>query len=223
VEYSRIGELLQPFLVTPLPFSGSTAHPLTVRQLACISTYIDLLLRWNARINLTAVRDPEKVVTRHFGESLCAARAMAATRSSAPARLADVGSGSGFPGLAIKIFVPEFLVTLIESNHKKATFLREVIRALDLTGVDVFPKRAEDFPPASADVVTLRAVERFDSILPVAAGLVAPGGTLLLLIGRDQQARAAAHPQFAWRQGWILPGSSNRVLLVGNRAPEPKE
>ena len=222
MEHSRIAELLQPFLVAPLPFSGTAAPiPLTSRELSRISIYIDILLRWNSRMNLTAVRDPDNVVTRHFGESLFAARALAATLSAAPARLADVGSGAGFPGLAIKIFLPALHVTLIESTHKKATFLREVIRALDLSAVEVFPKRAEDFPPGSVNVVSLRAVESFDSVLPVAARLLAPGGSLLLLIGRDQQTRAAALPQFAWQPGCALPGSSNRVVLIGTKGEEP--
>src|SRR5262249_31150539 len=97
--------------------------------------------------------------------------------------LIDIGSGAGFPGLAIKIWVPELHVTLIESNQKKATFLREVCRTLTLTNVDVFDSRAEDFRGACADIVTMRAVERFDLILPIAASLVAPGGRLALLIG----------------------------------------
>src|SRR5207245_475143 len=201
MQSDRIAELLQPFLPVPLVES----------QLQAISTYIDILLRWNARINLTAVRQPEEIVTRHFDEALFAARHLfpEAEPPNAPARqsilrppqpsaafepsgeknstrLVDVGSGAGFPGLPIKIWMPHLHVTLIESNHKKATFLREVIRALGLTEIDVFAGRAEDFPAASADPVTLRAVERFESVLPTAARLVAPGGRLLLMIGRDQ-------------------------------------
>jgi 16S rRNA (guanine527-N7)-methyltransferase len=214
VETHRIAELLKPFLEPALPSSAATSPD--ERQLSHISTYIDVLLRWNARINLTAIRDAESIVTRHFGESLFAAR----VASSMPARsLADVGSGAGFPGLPMKIWIPELHVALIESNNKKATFLREVIRVLGLTEIDVFAKRAEDFPAASADIVTLRAVERFESVLPVAANLVAPGGHLLLLIGQDQVSRAAV-PNFTWAQPIPIPGSSNRVVLPGTRYRE---
>ena len=171
MDTSRIAELLQPFLGT------ADDQRLTTNDLQHISTYIDLLLRWNARINLTAIREPEEIVTRHFGESLFAARylfparpsvaADAPTRpdeqTSDPIRLIDVGSGAGFPGLPIKIWGPDIDLTLIESNQKKATFLREISRQLTLTGINVFAGRAEDFPDSSANVVTLRAVERFES------------------------------------------------------------
>ena len=146
------------------------------------------MLQWNARINLTAVRQPEEIVTRHFGESLFAARHLLAragtglrpvqadcsSAAESPAlRVIDIGSGAGFPGLPLRIWAPHVRLTLIESNHKKATFLREVIRSLILTNVDVFAGRAESYP-AQAEVVTLRAVERFDAALRIASRLVAP-------------------------------------------------
>src|SRR5713226_4203714 len=262
----RIAALLQPFLaapasslegsvipsevegpaVLPFPASNSAARESTVlslSQLQYISTYIDILIRWNARINLTAVRQPEEIVTRHFGESLFAARhlfprppanipdtKMEREFVSAPqarptpgAAIADpnlptaidIGSGAGFPGLPLKIWASEIRLSLIESNHKKVTFLREVIRSLTLTDVNVFSGRAGDFATAdfprhhpSADVVTLRAVERFESALPVAAGLVTTGGRLALLIGQAQipQAMKGA-PTFDWQSPTLIPGS----------------
>ena len=208
---------------------------LTPSQLQNILTYIDLLLRWNARINLTAIRDPEEIVTRHFGESLFAARCLfpkaAPQRVPHPARLSqggiahdeqlrthdliDLGSGAGFPGLPMKIWAPHVRLTLIESNQKKATFLREAIRALTLTDINVFSARAEDFPERAA-VVTLRAVERFEAVLPIAAGLVAPGGSLALLIGRSQADRALQLlPSFRWSDPIPVPLSASRILLTG--------
>jgi len=217
VETGRISELLQLFLV----------QKLSEMQLGHISTYIDILGRWNQRMNLTAVRDPEAMVTRHFGESLFAAQHLFPVTDGTgpgplskqlPAHVADVGSGAGFPGVPIKIWTPEVRLTLIESNQKKASFLREVVRQLGLAGVDVFTDRAESFPPGSAEVVTLRAVERFDSILPVAAALVAQGGRLAMLIGEDQVARAkAALPDFAFGENISVPLSRARVLEVGTR------
>ncbi len=197
---------------------------LSLVQLQSISTYIDLLLRWNARINLTSIREPEQIVTRHFGESLFAARALFPTTGrvvagDSPAHLIDIGSGAGFPGLPIKIWAPDIRLTLIESNQKKATFLREVIRAIRFTNVDVLAGRAEDFPaPQSCEplTVTLRAVERFRRILPVAASLVPPHGRLGLLIG-DSQVPAAHElvPAFTWSPPVKIPLSSARVLLIG--------
>jgi 16S rRNA (guanine527-N7)-methyltransferase len=210
MDKARIAELLRPFLTWPL----------SERQLGDISTYIDILLRWNQRINLTAVRQPEEIVTRHFGESLFAAQHLFPANGHArmAGRGVDVGSGAGFPGLPIKIWAPEIGLTLIESNHKKATFLKEVVRTLGLEGVEVFTGRAETFPTASADVVTLRAVERFDSVLPTATGLVKPRGRLALLIGISQveQARAIA-TQVEWQSSIPVPQANYRVLLSGGR------
>ena len=247
----RIGELLQPFLAaaspatalpggpSPAASAGQATAVLSAGQLQTISTYIDILIRWNARINLTAVRQPEQIVTRHFGESLLAARhlfpgtqttwgqprspagryvegAVPAEVSSAP-HLIDVGSGAGFPGLAIKIYAPHIPLTLIESKQKKATFLREVARRLTLTDVDVFAGRAEHFS-AQAEVVALRAIERFEAVLPIAARLVAPFGRLALLIGGAQVDRAIElTPDFRWTDPIPIPLSCSRVLLIGLR------
>jgi 16S rRNA (guanine527-N7)-methyltransferase len=211
----RIDELLQPFLP---PESAA----LSETQLETISIYIDMLLRWNARINLTAVRDPEEIVTRHFGESLFAASHLfpAATRETTTAALADLGSGAGFPGIPIKLWAPHLQVTLIESNQKKSVFLREVTRSLTLTDIDIQTSRAESIAatrPASFDVVTLRAVERFDSILPIAATLVVPGGRLALLIGKAQLSQArAATPTFAWSDAHPIPLSESRILAIAH-------
>src|SRR5579871_3676582 len=210
MDKARIAELLQPFLAGAQPSETLLDH---------ISTYIDLLLRWNARVNLTAIRDPESIVTRHFGESLFAARhlfpeppngtggverpeienaaaerrgraalqrrvrdtetewasapvAEAAERRQSAAHgvsrgeeprldpaaeqrkkitLADIGSGAGFPGIPIKLWAPDVHVTLIESNNKKATFLRELARTLTLTNIDIQNSRAESLPTASFD------------------------------------------------------------------------
>src|ERR1022692_1287749 len=121
MDAARIAELLGPFL---------GGEPLSPDLAAQLQAYLELLLRWNARINLTAVRDPEQIVTRHFGESLFAARVLRDTGAlAAGATLADVGSGAGFPGIPIQLFAPDVRVTLIESQNKKATFLREVVRA----------------------------------------------------------------------------------------------
>jgi 16S rRNA (guanine527-N7)-methyltransferase len=233
MDSARIAQLLQPFLSAPLNDS----------QLQNISTYIDILLRWNARINLTAIREPEEIVTRHFGESLFAARhlfsqakpchvAVEPALMPRPPRpstafqrpdeihsthLIDVGSGAGFPGIPIKIYSPHTDVTLIESNQKKATFLRELSRALTVTSVNVFAGRAEDFQGA-ADIVTFRAVERFQDAVPIAARLVAPTGRVALLIGRSQLDRLPAlAATFHWLEPLRVPLSANRVLLLGQR------
>jgi 16S rRNA (guanine527-N7)-methyltransferase len=234
---TRIAELLEPF-VFPAPnprHSKSDRGPgeepvfLSPMQLACISTYIDILLRWNSRINLTAIRHEEEIVTRHFGESLFVARhlfpptAHVETTSAGrpPAvRVADVGSGAGFPGIPIKLWAPQISLTLIESNHKKATFLREVARALTLTDVDIQNVRAETLQPFTFDTVTLRAVERFAEALPTVGALLAPSGSLALLISSSQIGSAhSVLPAISWDTPIPIPQSQSRLLLLGRKLP----
>ncbi|PYX32402.1 MAG: 16S rRNA (guanine(527)-N(7))-methyltransferase RsmG [Acidobacteria bacterium] len=225
MDTSRIAVLLQPFVETPLHES----------QLHQISTYIDILLRWNSRINLTAIRDPEEIVTRHFGESFFMARhlfpsGVARTLLSAnpdatpvqvdqPHPLAplvtvlDIGSGAGFPGLPIKLWAPDISLTLVESNHKKATFLRELSRALTLTDINVTTARAETLTTQS-DVVTLRAVDRFETIVPIAASLVAPAGRLALLISSKQIPTLNSVTSFRPSAQIPLPSSNAKVLSI---------
>ena len=268
---SRIADLLEPFLRAPVAITGNVSlthgghskalhschsepakaggEPavLSPAQLLSISTYIDILVRWNTRINLTAIRDPEDIVTRHFGESFFAARNLYPVSSSVssvppvvrdfePAvtlgefypvspvfrdfefadSVADLGSGAGFPGLPIKLWAPHISLTLIESNHKKAAFLREVTRALTLTGVNIQNARAESITE-TFDVVTLRAVERFESILPIAAALLAPVGRLALLISSAQQDQARSTlPNLTWSNPTPVPHSRSRIVLVGS-------
>jgi 16S rRNA (guanine527-N7)-methyltransferase len=238
METARISVLLHPFLTegsaaerfsSRADFGAEEPVVLSKTQLQGISTYIDMLMRWNARINLTAVRQPEEIVTRHFGESLFAARHLFPIPSGRNAKddrrttydAIDVGSGAGFPGLPLKIWAPELRLTLIESNQRKATFLREMIRALTLTNVDVFSARAEQFS-GSASVVTLRAVEQFERVLPVAMRLVAPGGRLALLIGESQaEAACKVVADLQWEGPLPIPQSTQRVLMIGVSANEP--
>jgi 16S rRNA (guanine527-N7)-methyltransferase len=229
METARISALLTPFL----------AQPLSSAQLDQISIYLDLLKRWNARINLTAIRHEEEIVTRHFGESLFMARhlfpchpersqlireADELAESKDPyltnaARVLDIGAGAGFPALPLKIWTPSIDLTLIESNHKKAAFLREVVRELTLTDVTVIAERTEailsrpDIP--QAEVVTLRAVERFVTILPQALRFLAPEGRLALLIGSTQVEHLVNSPLISWSPEVRVPQSDARLLVIG--------
>src|SRR5271154_4718966 len=140
---SAIADLLTPYLTPPSEI------------LPQLSIYLDLLLKWNARTNLTAIRDPEEIVRRHFGESLFAARHLAPDTTT----LLDFGSGAGFPGLPIALLRPGIPVTLAESQNKKATFLREVVRNLNLS-TEIWAARVETMPETRLfHTVTLRAVD----------------------------------------------------------------
>jgi 16S rRNA (guanine527-N7)-methyltransferase len=163
---SAIADLLTPYL--------ERGSPSLYTQL---SGYLDLLLKWNARTNLTAIREPEEIVRRHFGESLFAAKHL-----GHPDTLLDFGSGAGFPGLPIALLGPEVHVSLAESQNKKATFLREAVRTLQLQNVEVWAARAETMPASRQfGTVTLRAVDNMEVALPAARARVAPGGQIAIL------------------------------------------
>lgn len=162
---SEIHELLEPFY--------PEASDVLLSQL---SDYLDLLIKWNARMNLTAIRDPAQIVRRHFGESLFAARNLPECVT-----LLDLGSGAGFPGLPIQLARPELHVMLAESQKKKATFLSEVVRSLGLQ-TEVWAARAETLPQDRRfDVVTLRAVDDPSVALNQAFSLVKKGGFVVHL------------------------------------------
>jgi 16S rRNA (guanine527-N7)-methyltransferase len=158
----RIGDLLREYYPAP-----------SDEMLAQLSSYLDLLLRWNARTNLTAIREPEEIVRRHFGESL-----FVATHLPSCLTLLDLGSGAGFPGLPIQLARPELRVTLAESQNKKASFLREAVRTLGLQA-EVWADRVERMPSERRfDVVALRAVDNPVVALDLARARLAPGGMI---------------------------------------------
>jgi 16S rRNA (guanine527-N7)-methyltransferase len=202
MEASALRDLLAPFV---------PAAELDDALLASVSVHLDLLTRWNQRMNLTALRSPEEMVVRHFGESLFAARALLSR--DAQHEVFDIGSGAGFPGLPLKYWAPRLQLTLIESHGKKATFLREVGRALHLTGFSVLNVRAESLSQR-ASLVTLRAVESFDRALITASRLVAPGGQLAVLIGETQRERALKLLPAGESTSLDLPSSQQRILLT---------
>lgn len=207
INKDQIAELLAPFI-------GSAA--LSDSQLDSIQAYLDLLLRWNAKLNLTSIRDAEEVITRHFGESLFAAKQLFPAGDSHETAI-DVGSGAGFPGLPLKLWSPSLDLTLIESNQRKATFLREVVRTLNFSSVSVLSERAESVS-LSADLVTFRAVERFERILPIAFSLVKPHGRIAILVGSEQVAIATSTLSSTdWKAPTPIPLSKSRTLLVGKR------
>jgi 16S rRNA (guanine527-N7)-methyltransferase len=206
VQLTRLADLLGPF-----------AAGLSAQQLEQVLAYMGLLLKWNARMNLTAIRDEESIATRHFGESFF----LALQLPSAAQDVTDLGSGAGFPGIPIKIARPDLPLTLIEAQQRKATFLREVLRTLQIAA-EVKNVRAETLPKGTASLVTLRAVEKFDSILPVAAGLVRPAteaagpGSLAILIGSAQAQRVREIlPHWRFQPEIPIPSAENRVILQG--------
>ena len=192
--------LLSPYLA---PFG--VALPLSEEQIGQVSTYLDLLIRWNARMSLTAIRRPEEMVERHFGESFFTAGHLAG-RLSPGAELLDYGSGPGFPGLPIQIMLPQVRVTVAESQARKVAFLREVVRTLALR-TEVWPRRMEEMPAEGQfGVVTIRAVEKMGIALRDAGVRVHKGGWMAALVGSELAMAGAMELP--------IPGSAQRRLLL---------
>jgi 16S rRNA (guanine527-N7)-methyltransferase len=179
--------------------------------------YASLLMRWNVRMNLTAVRDEEGILRRHFVESIVCARAL----PSGIVTLLDFGSGAGLPGVPIALCRSEIAVTLAESQGKKAAFLREAARVLDMD-VKVHGGRAE-LLTERFDCVTLRAVDRMGEAVRSAGARVVNGGwmTLLTTVADEDAVKNWAGAGFSW-QTRQLPGGTERILLLGQRQIVPR-
>lgn len=203
---NAVRALLEPFEI-----------PLSDESIGKLIVYLDLLEHWNQRINLTAIRTPEECVTRHFGESFFLSRF-----TTLRGRLLDVGSGAGFPGLALKLIAAELEVVLLEPAAKKRAFLKEVSRTCELTGVDVLGSRLEEYSQCeqstAMDIITLRAVGGLELLVPIARVLLKPGGRLCLYLG-NQQVRAVCEgsPDLKWQEAVAIPLSRDRQILQGIR------
>lgn len=190
------------------PFGVDVDHRLAGQ----ISRYVETLLFWNHKVNLTAITSHEEILRRHFGESMFGAQLI----DRRDGLLVDVGSGAGFPGLALKLACPSLRVRLIEPVLKKAVFLSEVIRALDLSGVEVLRGRIEEFEDLSADFVTARAVGSLPELLDWShRALLQQSGTVLLWLGREDAATASGDARWNWDDPVAIPSSASRVILSG--------
>jgi len=183
--------------------------------LAQFETYLELLLKWNARTNLTAVREPGEIIRRHFLECIQCAQALP---DDTERTLLDFGSGAGFPGIPIAICRPEFRVTLAESQRKKAAFLREAVRTLGLNA-EVFDGRVEDLAQDRRfGVTTLRAVDRMEEACGVAFHRVAVGGWMVVFVTDQTMAGVkAALPGVEWREDLPVPGMERGRIWMGRR------
>jgi 16S rRNA (guanine527-N7)-methyltransferase len=210
----------------PVPPSSDTIRralsefkvAVTDAQIAQVQQYMSLLLKWNDAMNLTAIRDPLEILYRHFCESMFGATLIPVGFG----RLADVGSGGGFPGLPLKIVCPELEVCLIDSNVKKATFLAEVVRELALPEARVLVSRYEELDEeiTPLDVVCSRAVGEFAHFLKWAASEKIGARTVMLWIGGRDLDEARASKDWYWNEPVAVPQSLRRFILVGRRTEE---
>jgi 16S rRNA (guanine(527)-N(7))-methyltransferase RsmG len=184
-------------------------------QIEQIQRYMALLLKWNDAMNLTAIQDPLEILYRHFCESMFGANLLPSNNG----RLADVGSGGGFPGLPLKISRPELEVCLIDSNVKKATFLAEAVRELAIPGARVLVSRYEELDEeiAPLDVACSRAVGDFAQFLSWAASEKIGARTVMLWIGGRDLDEVRASKDWIWQEPVAIPQSLRRFVLIGQR------
>jgi 16S rRNA (guanine527-N7)-methyltransferase len=173
--------------------------------------YLSLILRWNERLSLTSLRTEDAIISKHLVESVACAMAL-------PPRvrtLLDFGSGAGLPGIPIALCRPEIMVTLAESQGKKAAFLQEAVRTLKIP-VRVHTGRAETLE-IGFDCVVLRAVDKMAEAVAAAAQLVVPGGWLALMTTNADfdSLKSAAGTEFWWTSPTPLPDSTDRIVAFG--------
>jgi len=211
-----ISDLLQPYIQPPGDGDPSFAPSDWAPIYEQLAQYLELILKWNARINLTAIRTPEEIVRRHFGESLFVAQRLGSCET-----LLDFGSGAGFPGIPIQIVRPDVEVTLAESRSKKAAFLQEVGRTTRIRAA-VWPNRVENMPLTRRfHTVTLRAVDDMDAAV-LEAGRRATDRVLILGTSR-QLIYPGLSQSFRMADPIALPGSGEGVLLTAlRRADVPR-
>ena len=154
---------------------------LSQKQLEQLISYLDLIQLWSSKFNLTAIRSTQLIIRHHFIDSLAIAPF---TNPVNP--LVDIGSGPGFPGIPLKIIFPDKKITLVDSQRKKTTFMREAVRELDLKGIEVLETRIEHLKPprdSQFNEAVARAFGSLDQFLMVSAGLLGADGRSLFMSG----------------------------------------
>lgn len=198
----QILEVLAPFAIR-----------LSSDQITKVKEYLRLIFKWNRLTSLTSITKPSEIISRHFGESMFGATLLPVEKG----RLVDIGSGAGFPGLAIKILSPHIKVSLIESNKKKGAFLAEVARNLELPDVEVLLERFEEIRPEPdfANFITARAVGGFPEILRWSRAALSHRGHLMLWVGGEDITKITNSEGWTWNPPVRIPESQKRFVLVG--------
>lgn len=158
----------------------------TKENLASLAKYKDLLVEYNKKFNLTAIKSDEEIYLKHFYDSLTLIKACSLNGNL---KLLDIGTGAGFPGIVLKIFYPDLELTLLDSNHKKIAFLEVVIKELNLKNVTCINSRAENLPKTYReyfDIVTSRAVAHLRILLELSIPYLKVGGKLIAMKGLSE-------------------------------------
>lgn len=185
---------------------ASCGYTLTKRQVEQLCLYGEMLLEWNEKINLTTITEPREIVIKHFVDSMALGPFIKGTR------IADVGTGAGFPGLPLKILKPECMMVLVDSSAKRLEFLKAVISELRLEKIETVHARAEEFGRMekyreSFDCVTARAVARLPLLLEYTLPLVKENGLFLASKGLQAEEEVVE----AERALTILGGKVDKV------------
>jgi 16S rRNA (guanine527-N7)-methyltransferase len=206
-----------------LEASGGSATALPPGARDRLLAYIALLAKWNMTYNLTAIREPERMLTHHVLDALAVLPHLSDSASPAHLRVLDVGSGAGVPAIPVALARPQWHVVALDSSHKKGAFLQQAINELPLPNAEAVVARVEDYvPPAPFDVVISRAFSDLATFVETSARHLAPGGRLIAMKGvfPDEEiallppsVRVVAAPALA------VPGlDAERHLIVMARA-----
>jgi 16S rRNA (guanine527-N7)-methyltransferase len=187
---------------------------LSPRALEQFDAYLELLRKWNSKLNLTAIREAEAIIRRHFVECIQCAQVLPGL--AAGSTLLDFGSGAGFPGIPIAICKPELRVTLAESQGKKASFLREAARSLGLEA-EVYDGRVEEMPAEKRfELVTLRAVDRMTEACQTALARLDRGGYIVLFATDLMEYRLKSNlPELTWKDSIQAANLDRGRILIG--------
>ena len=193
---------------------------LNEHQISKFRRYLELLLEWNEKFNLTAITDKDEIEEKHFIDSIELVKFFDVKNKT----LLDVGSGAGFPGIPLAIVEPTLNITLLESNGKRVSFLREVVKELDLKNVEIIQGRSEELGVREKyDIVTARAVKELNVLLEITFYLVKVGGYFIAYksSGVDEEILNAKHA-FKCLQideykkfDYFLPKSKNSRVFLG--------
>ncbi|HXU49126.1 MAG TPA: 16S rRNA (guanine(527)-N(7))-methyltransferase RsmG, partial [Candidatus Binatia bacterium] len=177
-----------------------------------IRIYVSTLLQWNAKISLTTITDPEQILRVHFGESFFAANVSGIVNG----RVADIGTGAGFPGIPIRMVRQAVQLTLVEAVAKKVAFLGEVLRKINISGVHIIRCRMEDISDAGFDLITARALGKYNDLLRWSKARLSQTGKIVLLLGRAEAEYLSQNAEWVWNEPKIVPDTSARVVLIGS-------
>ena len=181
--------------------------PVNQSKISQFQVYLDLLVKWNQKINLTSEKTPKEILEQHIFDSLQYAQAL-----SPKDVITDIGSGAGFPGMPLKIIYPDLKITLIESQRKRCSFLEAAILQLGLEGIRVINERAEKILPSGlVEAVIFRAVSDINNCLEIAAPFLKIGGEVILKKPPDKKEIESAWPDgFSLKQKTIVYGYNNK-------------